>query len=212
MGKSIDEIQTSYMYLLDTFTEGLLTFILYRGLIRRFKDNPTEEEDDIFIYTVTIALIKTIILMLGNHLQNNKDSLTLIHLENIVRNSKKEFEPGKYESILASFKKMTEATSQKQKLIERIVTYRNQIVAHVDRIRVNNPKELIDRERLNITDMEELVTLIGGLLYEIGPNLGLSPSAQDLTTIANVNLERRAFSVYDFIKDSNEQGKWDKLF
>lgn len=204
MTKNLDEIQNSFLFLLDTFYEGLLAFIVYRGIVRRYREYPTDELD-IFIYTISITSIKTMSLATANHLQNDRNSITLTYLENIIRNSKKEFDDNTYESLIATFDKLNEAREHHKDLIERVRIYRDQIVAHIDRIRVNNPNDLLERKGITVEDFEALISLVGGALFELGENLGLSPEQEDLTTISNFLLEQRTFRVYDFIQRLSKQ-------
>ncbi len=200
MGKKFEDIQTSYMYLLDSYLEARLAFIVYSGFVKRNKKNPLNE-DDSFIHAVILSCIKTIVLILGNHLTNNSDSITLNCLENLVRNSRAQFDKESYKQALNVFSDLNEVIASNNELVQRIVAYRNQIIAHIDRIRVNNPAELLARTKLSLDDFEKLLALIGSFLNEIGSIFGITNTEEDLIQIGNYQLEQETFAIFDFIKD-----------
>ncbi len=198
-------IQT-YLRLLDSYYSGVSAFVVFKTIREEYrKCHP--KEDDIFIGTVVISTLNTIILLLTNALKPDSSSIDLSYLFNCIFQSKNVMDKKTYEKLCLFIVEYKAELGKLAPLTDRIIGLRDKSVAHLDRKHVNNPQDLLEKLSIKWEEIELVYDLVGSGLLKIGEYLGLSTDYYSLSVLANYALAEKTKLVYEVLSRNISEGQ-----
>ena len=204
MNESKEKINRIYLQLLDSFSSGLLAFVVLKTLREEFQ-RTKESRDNIFISALFVSTYNTVILALANLVKPNQDSVHLDYLFNCITSSKKELDSEVYAQLSTFISEFQSALEKVAPTINVAITLRDTSVAHLDRKHVNNPLSLLQNPPVTWDDIEMAYEVVGSGLSETGKYLGLL-DIRPYATISNFVLAQETRKVFSLFYSSKNVG------
>lgn len=133
--------------ILDILTSELWAAVRYYQITKQLfeanKQFPLLNSSQIFFAGTYDACSNELVLSLSKILVEKDDGVTIFYLLNCALAKRKEFPFAKKDSIVAFVKKQKEELQKFEPIVEDLRILRDKTVAHLDKIHVNRPDQVI---------------------------------------------------------------------
>ena len=193
------------MRLVAYYLDGYLAFITYRTIKGQLINDAKTVDTDILLTSIYKASYYSMIIVLANFLNPNRDSIDLKYLSNLVFEIRTELPQDKFTLFKEVFNDIDLFITKVSDVQIKIKTLRDNVIAHIDRINITNPDKLDEDSDLLMSDIEDTYHTIRNFLIRIGKLIDQEKGLDvplELLSITEPMVVKKVLRLYDMLIQS----------